>query len=103
MNKEAVKKFIQNLYAFVSMLIAFASAVLLWYWNVGAGWKKGYFGVRTLATVGVMYCAVYYVFAKMYKAHKIGMYHLTELAFSQSPTVNSFVLAIIVLVFYLLC
>ncbi len=84
MSKEKVKKLIRNIYFWISMVIAFFSAVLLWYWNVGAGWKKGYFGVRTLVTVGVMYCVVYYVFAKMYRAQKIGMYHLVDLAFSQT-------------------
>ncbi len=41
MSKEEVKKLIRNLYSFIGLLIAFASAVILWYWNVGAGWKKG--------------------------------------------------------------
>ena len=68
---------------FISILLAFVSAVWLWYWNVGVGWDKGYFGVRTLVTVGILYCFVYFAFSRMYRAHKIGMYHLTELAFSQ--------------------
>ena len=84
MSKEQIKNLIRNFYSFISLLIAFASAVILWYINVAPGWKKGYFGYRTLITVGIMYCAVYYVFAKMYKAQKIGMYHLVELAFSQT-------------------
>ena len=84
MSKEETKKLIRQIYSFLGMLIAFISAVLLWYWNVGAGWRKGYFGVRTLVTVGIMYCAVYYVFAHMYNAKKIGMYRLVELAFSQT-------------------
>lgn len=65
------------------MAIAFGSAVWLWYWNVGVGWDKGYFGVRTLVTVGLLYCMVYFAFSKMYKAHKIGAYHLMELSFAQ--------------------
>lgn len=84
MSKEEIKELIRNIYAGISILIAFFSAVLLWYWNVGVGWRKGYFGYRTLLTVGILYCVVYYVFARMYKAQKIGMYRLVELAFSQT-------------------
>ena len=73
----------RDLYLLITMLMAFSSAVWLWYYNVGVGWDKGYFGTRTLATVGVLYCIVYFSFSKMYKAHKIGAYHLTELSFSQ--------------------
>ena len=83
MSKETKKSIIQNAYMFISILLAFVSAVWLWYWNVGVGWDKGYFGVRTLVTVGILYCLVYFAFSRMYRAHKIGMYHLTELAFSQ--------------------
>ena len=33
--------------------------------------------------MGLMFCIVYFFFAKMYDAHKIGLYRLQELAFSQ--------------------
>ncbi len=84
MSKEDIKKLIQNIYSVICLIVAFFSAVCLWYLNVGVGWKKGYFGYRTLTIVGIMYCAVYYVFARMYKAQKIGMYRLVDLAFSQT-------------------
>lgn len=83
MSKTFIKRVIRNAYMFMSLIVAFASAVWLWYWNVGVGWDAGYFGSRTLVTVGLMYCVVYFFFSKMYKAHKIGAYHLVELAFSQ--------------------
>ncbi len=83
MSKETKKQIVRDLYLLIPMLMAFSSAVWLWYYNVGVGWDKGYFGTRTLATVGVLYCIVYFSFSKMYKAHKIGAYHLTELSFSQ--------------------
>ena len=83
MSNNLVKRIIRNIYTFLSIALAFSSAIWLWYWNVGVGWDKGYFGVRTLATVGLLYCIVYLSFSKMYKAHKIGAYHLMELAFSQ--------------------
>ncbi|MBR4758958.1 MAG: exopolysaccharide biosynthesis polyprenyl glycosylphosphotransferase [Lachnospiraceae bacterium] len=83
MSKETKKQIVRDLYLLITMLMAFSSAVWLWYYNVGVGWDKGYFGTRTLATVGVLYCIVYFSFSKMYKAHKIGAYHLTELSFSQ--------------------
>lgn len=83
MSKTFIKQIIRNIYMMISLLIAFVSAVWLWYWNVGVGWDEGYFGLRTLITVGLMYCVVYFAFSKMYKAHKIGAYHLMELSFSQ--------------------
>lgn len=83
MTKETKKQIIRNIYTLLSLAIAFSSALWLWYWNVGVGWTKGYFGVHTLITVGLMYCMLYFAFSKMYKAHKIGAYHLMELAFSQ--------------------
>lgn len=83
MSKKFIKQIIRNIYMLLSLAVAFGSAIWLWYWNVGVGWDKGYFGVRTLATVGVLYSIVYFSFSKMYKAHKIGAYHLVELSFSQ--------------------
>lgn len=83
MSKKFIKQMIRNIYMLLSLAMAFCSAIWLWYWNVGVGWDKGYFGFRTLATVGVLYSIVYFSFSKMYKAHKIGAYHLMELSFSQ--------------------
>ena len=83
MSKKLIKQMIRNIYMLLSLAMAFCSAIWLWYWNVGVGWDKGYFGGRTLVTVGVLYSIVYFSFSKMYKAHKIGAYHLMELSFSQ--------------------
>lgn len=83
MSKKLVKQIIRNIYMLLSLALAFFSAMWLWYWNVGVGWDEGYFGLRTLVTVGLLYCIVYFAFSKMYKAHKIGAYHLMELTFSQ--------------------
>lgn len=84
MTKRQIKKWIKNIYLIAGLAFAFVSAVLLWYWNVGAGWDEGYRGFRTLIYVGILYCAVYFMFAKIYKAHNIGAYRLMELTFSQS-------------------
>ena len=67
----------------LSLVIAFGMADAIWYWNVAPGWSEGFFGRETLIMVGLLYCAVYFFFAKMYDAHKIGLYRLQELAFSQ--------------------
>ena len=83
MSKAHHKALIKQLYAVLSLLIAFFSATLLWYFNVGVYWKNGFFGTRTLVTVGLLYCVVYWFFARMYNAHKIGLFRLAELAFSQ--------------------
>lgn len=77
------KKRVQRLYVIVSLLIAYVSAVSLWYYNVGVHWKPGFTGTRTLAIVGILYCFTYWFFAKMYSAHRIGLFRLVELAFSQ--------------------
>lgn len=81
--KEKIKKILKVNYTALSLVIAFCTADAIWYWNVAPGWSQGYFGTKTLLMVGVLYCVVYFFFAKMYDAHKIGLYRLQELAFSQ--------------------
>ena len=81
--KERFKNIIKEVYAIISLVIAFITAALIWYWNVAPGWEEGFFGYRTLTLVGLMFSIVYFFFAKMYDAHKIGLYRLQELAFSQ--------------------
>lgn len=81
--KEKIKNLIKLIYTFLSLALAFISAALMWYWNVAPGWEEGFFGFRTLTMVGLLFVLVYFFFAKMYDAHKIGLYRLQELAFSQ--------------------
>lgn len=81
--KEKIKKILKISYTVLSLVIAFCTADAIWYWNVAPGWSQGFFGTETLLMVGVLYCIVYFFFAKMYDAHKIGLYRLQELAFSQ--------------------
>ena len=81
--KEKIKKILKVSYTALSLVIAFCTADAIWYWNVAPGWSQGYFGMKTLLMVGILYCVVYFFFAKMYDAHKIGLYRLQELAFSQ--------------------
>ena len=81
--KEKIKKILKLSYTALSLVIAFCTADAIWYWNVAPGWSQGFFGTETLLMVGVLYCIVYFFFAKMYDAHKIGLYRLQELAFSQ--------------------
>lgn len=81
--KEKIKQILKILYEILSLVIAFTTADVIWYWNVAPGWSQGFFGTETLLTVGILYCIVYFFFAKMYDAHKIGLYRLQELAFSQ--------------------
>lgn len=82
-NKDAIKKILKYIYIILSLIIAFFMADVIWYWNVAPGWSQGFFGTETLVMVGILYCVVYFFFAKMYDAHKIGLYRLQELAFSQ--------------------
>lgn len=81
--KEAGKRFTKIVYTGLSLALSFFSAGALWYYNVGVGWDAGYFGYRTLLAVGVLFSVMYYVFARMYHALKIGLYRLWELTFSQ--------------------
>lgn len=81
--KEKIKKILKLSYTVLSLAIAFCTADAIWYWNVAPGWSQGFFGTETLLMVGILFCIVYFFFAKMYDAHKIGLYRLQELAFSQ--------------------
>lgn len=81
--KEKIKKLLKLSYTVLSLVIAFCTADAIWYWNVAPGWSQGFFGTETLLMVGILFCIVYFFFAKMYDAHKIGLYRLQELAFSQ--------------------
>lgn len=81
--KEKIKKILKLSYTVLSLVIAFCTADAIWYWNVAPGWSQGFFGTETLLMVGILFSIVYFFFAKMYDAHKIGLYRLQELAFSQ--------------------
>lgn len=82
-NRAKIKKYIKYLFNFFSLVLAFYSSRMLWYWNVGREWRKGYKGELTLALVGGMFCIVYWFLVKLYYANKIGLYKLTELVFFQ--------------------
>lgn len=90
MSKEKAKGLVKKAYILCSGIMAFFTAAALWYCNVAPGWEKGYFGYYTLLSVGFLYTVVYTFFARMYDAHKIGLYRLAELLFSQ---MLSFVIA----------
>lgn len=98
MNKEKntfKKNIVKQSYKVVSMVIAFISASALWYYNISPYWEEGYTGYLTLLLVGIMFCVIYWVFAKMYQALKIGIYRLTELVYFQ---VLAFAIADVVLI-----
>ena len=92
---EERKKTVKQSYKVVSMVIAFISASALWYYNISPYWEEGYTGYLTLLLVGIMFCVIYWVFAKMYQALKIGIYRLTELVYFQ---VLAFAIADVVLI-----
>ena len=77
------KNIVKQSYKIVSLLIMFLSASALWYYNISPYWENGYTGYLTLALVGIMFCIIYWFFAKMYQALKIGIYRLTELMYFQ--------------------
>lgn len=79
----AKKKLVRYSYVICSLMIAFMSSAILWYANNSSYWPKEYFGYITLTLVGLIFCVVYWFFAKMYQAQKIGIYRLTELVYFQ--------------------
>lgn len=83
MDNEKKKKIIKGLYKFISVILAFVTSAGLWYWNVSPQWGEGYFGYIPLLLVGIAFCIVYWFFANMYQALKIGIYRLTELTYFQ--------------------
>ncbi len=83
MSKDKIKNIIKLTYTIGSILVAFFTAALIWFLNISPGWSKGFFGLRTLVLVGIMFSVIYFFFAKIYDAYKIGLYRLQELAFSQ--------------------
>ena len=80
---EKKKKIIKELYKIISVILAFVTSTGLWYWNVSPRWGEGYFGYLPLLVVGIGFCMVYWFFATMYQALKIGIYRLTELTYFQ--------------------
>ena len=83
-DKKAIKKnIVKQSYKILSLALAFVSASALWYFNVSPYWEEGYTGYITLFLVGILFCVIYWFFAKMYQAQKIGIYRLTELTYFQ--------------------
>ena len=77
------KNIVKKSYKIVSMLTAFISSSALWYYNLSPYWEEDYTGYMTLFMVGILFCIIYWIFAKMYQALKIGIYRLTELTYFQ--------------------
>ena len=77
------KNIVKKSYKIICLAIAFLSASGLWYYNVSPSWGEGYKGTGesyiTLFLVGILFNVIYWFFAKMYQAQKIGIYRLTEL------------------------
>lgn len=89
------KNIVKQSYKILSMVTAFVSASALWYYNISPYWEEEYTGYMTLFLVGVLFCVIYWIFAKMYQALKIGIYRLTELTYFQ---LLSFAIADVILV-----
>ena len=83
MSKEAKKFLVKDLYKALSFIIAFFTSCWLWYVNINPYWDVEYFGYMTLFLVGLFFCVVYWIFAKLYQAHKIGIHRLIELTYFQ--------------------
>lgn len=77
------KKLLMLIYKALCVILAFFSSITLWYWNISPYWSEGYKGYITLTLVGVLYCIIYWIVAKMYRAVKIGIYRLMDLVYFQ--------------------
>lgn len=77
------KKQIRIFYILSAIALAFVSSAIWFYMNSRVHWSEGYISYRGSFITGILYCIVYWFFAKMYQAHKIGVYRLTELAYFQ--------------------
>lgn len=77
------KKWIRIFYILAALILAFVSSAIWFYLNSRARWPEGYISYRGSCITGILYCIVYWFFAKMYQAHKIGVYRLTELTYFQ--------------------
>lgn len=83
MDNKRKKAFVKLIYEVLAIMLAFLTAVYLWYRNVGPYWQKDFDGTRTLLVVGIIFSLTYWFFEKMYNAQKIGHYRMPELVFSQ--------------------
>ena len=77
------KKQIRIFYILSAIALAFVSSAIWFYMNSRVHWPEGYISYRGSFITGILYCIVYWFFAKMYQAHKIGVYRLTELTYFQ--------------------
>ena len=80
---EKRKKWIRKIYILTAFIIAFVSSTVWWYWNSSEERAADIFAHREYLIVGVISCVVYWFFARMYQAHKIGVYRITELIYFQ--------------------
>lgn len=77
------KKNIRLIYKIICLILAFVSAAGMWFWDNQPYWNEKTQVIKALVIVGICYCIVYWFFAKMYQAQKIGVYRLTELTYFQ--------------------
>ena len=77
------KKQIRIFYILSAIALAFISSAVWFYMNSRVHWPEGYISYRGSFIAGILYCIVYWFFAKMYQALKIGIYRLTELTYFQ--------------------
>lgn len=77
------KNEIRRRYCIVCMIIAFASATVMWELYNYKIWNEHTQVVKQIILVGGLYTFAYWFFVKMYQGHKIGVYRLTELAYFQ--------------------
>ncbi len=80
--------YIEQIYTFLCLLVAFFSSMTIWYANISRYWKEWYDGTQTLVLVGLMYSLCYYFFGKLYRAFLIGLSRLRELLFTQILTLG---------------
>lgn len=77
------KKLIRTAYGITCLILAFVSSAVMWGIFNEHIWNEKTQVLKQIVLVGGLFTFTYWVFAKMYQAHKIGVYRLTELIYFQ--------------------
>lgn len=77
------KEILKQSYKILMIGLAFFSSMLLWFYISRPYWENIFKDYMILICVGVIFAVIYWFFAKMYQAQKIGIYRLTELVYFQ--------------------
>ncbi len=96
------KKLLKQNYKILTIGLAFFTSICLWLYILQLINGKISIDYIPMLCVGIVFVAIYCFFAKIYQAHKIGMYRLTELVYFQilSYGIADFILLLEAVIWY---